>query len=91
VAIKHLCLLFGIIPSACLQILKNMLKLAVRRLCGRPIARVEFPNEDKMQQFAQLVNVHEPTVTDGIGFMDGVSFTSECTSEKIQQKTFYCG
>jgi hypothetical protein len=68
-----------------------MPKLAVRRLLRHPIAKVEFPNQDKMQQFAQLVNICEPTITDVIGFMDGVSFTSECTSEKIQQNAFYCG
>jgi hypothetical protein len=41
-------------------------------LHGHPIAWVEFPNEDKMQQFDQLVNAREPAVTDVIGFMDGV-------------------
>jgi hypothetical protein len=90
-AIKHLCLLFDTTPSACSRILKNMLKLVVRRLRHHPIVRVEFPNEQRKQQFAQLISVHEPAVTDVIGFMDGVSFKSECTSKHIQQNAFYCG
>jgi hypothetical protein len=39
-------------------------KLAVRQLHSHPIAKVEFPNEDKMQQFLQLLNICEPTITD---------------------------
>ena len=35
---KHLCMLFGIMPSACSCILNNMLKIAVRRLCNHPSA-----------------------------------------------------
>jgi hypothetical protein len=90
-SVKHLCLLFGITPSVCSRILSNMLKLVVRTLRHHPVAKVEFPDEEKMQQFAQIVCTHEPSVQDVIGFMDGVSFTSECTSEKIRQNAFYCG
>jgi hypothetical protein len=68
-----------------------MIKLAVQQLHDNLSAWVEFPNKDKMQQLSQLANVYEPTVTDVIGFMDGVSFTSKCTSEKIQRNVFYCG
>ena len=45
----------------------------------------------KMQHFAQLVSLCEPTITDIIGFVDGVSFSSECTSEHVKQNAFYCG
>ena len=38
-----------------------------------------------------MVNQHEPAISDVIGLMDGVSFTSECTSEHITQNAFYCG
>ena len=30
-------------------------------------------------------------VTNVIGFMDGVSLSSECTDERIEQNLFYCG
>jgi hypothetical protein len=70
---------------------KQHAQACVRRLHGHPIAWGEFSNEDEMQQFSQLVNICEPTVTDVIGFMDSVSFIYKCTSEKIQQSAFYCG
>ena len=44
-----------------------------------------------MQQFALMVNNRELGTSDVIGFMDGVSFKSECTSEHITQNAFYCG
>jgi hypothetical protein len=45
----------------------------------------------KMQQFALMVIHQEPTISDVTGFMDGFSFTLECTSERVTQNTFYCG
>jgi hypothetical protein len=38
-----------------------------------------------------MVNHWEPAISDVIGFMDGVSFTPECTSERVTQNAFYCG
>jgi len=38
-----------------------------------------------------MVQLREPEVDDIIGFMDGVSFSSECTDERIEQNAFYCG
>jgi hypothetical protein len=88
---KHLCLIFGITPSACSRIINRMLVRVVNRLRFHPHARVKFPNEEKMQQFASMVELREPSVTDVIGFMDGVSMTSECTNERITQNAYYCG
>ena len=85
---KHLCLIFGITPSACSRILNNMLKLVVRRLRDHDIAKVSFPSPEKMQQFAIMVNNRAPAISDVIGLMDGVSFKSECSSERITQNAF---
>ena len=38
-----------------------------------------------------MVNHHEPPILDVNVSLDGVSFTSECTSEHVTQNTFYCG
>jgi len=88
---KHLCLIFGITPSACSRILNKMLDRVVSRLRFHPYARVKFPNNEKMQQFASMIESREPSVSDVIGFMDGVSLTSECTDERITQNAYYCG
>jgi hypothetical protein len=44
-----------------------------------------------MREYADMVQQREPEVDDIIGFMDGVSFSSECTDERIKQNAFYCG
>ena len=88
---KFLCLLFGITPSAFSRILHNMLRMAVRRLWNNPLARVQFPNEEKMQQFADMIKLREPEVGNVIGFMDGLSLTTECTSERLTQNAYYSG
>jgi hypothetical protein len=45
----------------------------------------------KMREFADLVQAREQLVDNIIGFMDGVLFPAECTSERVQQNSFYCG
>ncbi len=50
-----------------------------------------IPFSQKMQQFAVLGNGRELTIDDFNGFIDDVSFPSECTSERITQNAFYCG
>jgi hypothetical protein len=47
--IKWLCLIFGITPSPCSRILKRILRMTVKRLRNHPLARIKFPNEEKMR------------------------------------------
>jgi hypothetical protein len=44
-----------------------------------------------LEYYAQLIHQREPAVDDVIGFMDGVSLTSECTSEPVVQSSMYSG
>lgn len=88
---KHLCMLFGIVPSVCSRAINMMLRKVVMALRDHPIARVRFPDEAKMRLFADMVQLREPSVNDIIGFMDGVSFPAECTDDKIEQNAYYCG
>jgi hypothetical protein len=88
---KHLCMLFGIIPTVCGKVVRAMLRRAVERLSDDPIAAVRFPSVEKMREFARMVQARAPIVDDIIGFMDGVSIPAECTDERIEQNAFYCG
>ena len=88
---KHLCMIFGLVPTVCGTVVRAMLRRAVERLADDPIAAVRFPNEEKMREFARMVQAREPIVDDIIGFMDGVSIPAECTDERIEQNAFYCG
>ena len=89
--VKWLCLIFGITPSACSRILNTMLKRVARRLQFHPFSRVKFPNTEKMEEFAQMIKLREPLADDVIGFMDGLSLTTECTDERLTQNAYYCG
>ena len=88
---KHLCLIFGVIPSVCGRVINTMLKKTVRLLRNNPIAQIKFPDEAKMRVLADMVQLQEPAVDDIIGFMDGVSLSAKCTDERIEQNAFYCG
>ena len=88
---KYLCLIFGITPSVCNRAINSMLKRIVRKLRTHPMARIKFPNIQKMAEFAAMVQQREPLVNDIIGFMDGVSFSSQSTDERVAQNAMYCG
>ena len=68
-----------------------MLKLVVERLHHHPIAVIKFPSLERMQQFAEMVRISQPTINDVIRFMEGVTFASECNSEILNQNAFYSG
>jgi hypothetical protein len=80
-----LCLIFGITPSPCSRILRRMLRMTVKRLRSHPLARVEFPNKARMRLYLDIVSAREPTVTNVIGFMDGLGLTTECIDERLTQ------
>jgi hypothetical protein len=86
---KHLCLIFGITPSICSRVIKKMLLLVVRKLKRHRLAKIKFPDEEKMASFARQINQREPVVNDVIGFMDGIALQSECTLEAIMQNSMY--
>ena len=68
-----------------------MLKRVLWRLRYRPIAKIKFPDPAMMRKFADMVQEREPLVDNIIGFMDGVSFPSECTDERVEQNGYYSG
>jgi hypothetical protein len=73
--IKWLCLILGITPT----------------LRFHPLVRIKFPDEQKMQQFAEMICIREPTISNVIGFMDKLGLATEMTDERIQQNAYYCG
>jgi hypothetical protein len=88
---KHLCLIFGLTPSVYRKAINWMLQRTARLLNGHPFVKVKFPDDLKMREYADMVQAREPIADDVIGFMDGVSFQTECTSERMEQNAFYCG
>jgi hypothetical protein len=87
----HLCLIFGITPSVCSRVINMMLKRTVQLLRDHPFARVRFPDDAKMRDFANMVQRREPMVDDIIGFLDRMLFLVQCTDKRIRQNAMYCG
>ena len=50
-----------------------------------PLGRVFFQAMKKMQQFASMINDHEPAIDAVIGFMDRVSPSTKFTDERLVQ------
>ncbi len=63
----------------------------MKRLRYHPLARIKFPDEQKMQMFAEMIHLREPTISNVIGFMDGLGLAMEMTDKRIQQNAYYCG
>ena len=89
--IKHLCLIFGITPTRCSAVICHLLRAIPSKLQLHAFAKVVFPNNEKMAEFAAMIEQREPLAHDVIGFMDGVALKTECTSERVTQNTFYNG
>ena len=53
--IKNLCLIFGVVPSCCSDVINKMLRLVVKKLKNHPLAKVRFPNKEQMASFASLI------------------------------------
>ncbi len=71
---------------------KKNLHMTVKRLRFHPLARIKFPDEQKMQQFVEMISIREQTtISNVIRFMDGLGLAMEMTDERIQQNAYYCG
>jgi hypothetical protein len=88
---KHLCLIFGIVPSVANEEIHEMLERLVPKLKGNHHARVKFPDVNECRHLAELVRRREPLVPDVIGFTDGLKCTVQCGSDAAQQDLDYCG
>jgi hypothetical protein len=86
---KHLCLIFGITPSCCCRFVNKLLRLVVKQLSTNKHARIEFPSDEKMETFAAMIGNREKIANDVIGFMDGLSLSTECSSTPEIQNSFY--
>ena len=89
--IKHLCMLFGVVPSTCSRVITNMLFLVCRVLSRHPDSKISFPSSEEMEHLAALVALREPRVQDVIGFLDGMTIPVQCAEDLISQSKDYNG
>ena len=88
---KHLCLLFGVVPTTANIVIRYMMTLLCKKLKNNASATVSFPDADKMAEFAAMVNVREPTVDNVICFVDGLSLAVQCSDNEFLQNAAYNG
>ena len=88
---KHICMIFGVIPTTASRTINHMLHLVARRLVRNEHARIKFPDEEEMQLFAEMVRRREPLVDNVIGFVDGVSIPIQCSDDENEQTAHYNG
>ncbi len=65
--------------------------MTVKWFCYHLLARIKFPDGQKMQLFVEMIRLRESTILNIIGFMDGLGLATEMTDERIQQNAYYCG
>ena len=70
---NHLCLLFGVVPTTCSNIMINrMLKLVCKMLPKDFATAIRWPmSEEEKVEWAAMVQARVPTVDNAIGFADG--------------------
>ena len=59
------------------------------KVTDHPFSKIEFPNQEKMSKWARMIQQREPIADDVIGFMDGLSLHSECSSDNLEQNAMY--
>ena len=78
-------------PLALLSYSKKKLRMTVKQLRFHPLARIKFLDEQKMQRFAEMTSLREPTISNVIRFMDGLGLAMEMTDKRLQQNAYYYG
>ena len=90
--VKFLCMIFGIVPTTCIKYINEMMKLVVKKLKNHEAAKISFPmSETRKQHYADLVYAREPSISNCIGFVDGVAIPVQCSSEILEQNKFCNG
>ena len=89
--IKYLCSQFGILEGTASTIIKSMCELVIKKLKSRPESSITWPNEDKMQEWAELVRLREPLTRNVIGFVDGLALHVQCSEDIEEQAAAHNG
>jgi len=88
---KHLCCIFGVVPTVCNGSINDTLVKIVRALTKHPLAKIEFPAHDEMEMLASQVARREATVRYIIGFTDGCQIKVCCGEDDDEQGMHYNG
>ena len=62
-----------------------MITRVIEALRSHPVAMIKFPNLEEITRYV------EPSVRIVIGFIDGLSLPTQCSSDEDEQNAFYNG
>ena len=88
---KHLCLIFGVVPSTANVVINRLILVVISRLKRHESAKIKWPSEEEKVKWAQLVNNREPSVNLVIGFVDGLAIHVQCSANENDQSEAYNG
>ena len=88
---KHLALIFGVLPNTVTTIINKMSKRIVIALQNHPLAKIQFPTIDEIQELCEMVREREPMIDDVFGFLDGLALPVQCSPDLNIQNAFYNG
>ena len=88
---KHICLIFGVLPSSANVIIGRMRSLLCLKLKNHETSKICWPTDMQMEEWAGMIRVREPTVRHVIGFCDGVAIHIQCSDSEVEQSKAYNG
>jgi hypothetical protein len=74
-------MLFGVLQCTVSQALRYVVPLVSERMVDNPMARIAFPTEAEMHDYAEMVMQREPDAEDVMGFLDGCAMPIHCSWE----------
>jgi hypothetical protein len=54
---------------------------SIKALLKHPSSHIKFPDDNEMAEYARLISLKEPAVSNIIGFIDGVSTPVQCSDD----------
>ncbi len=84
-------MLFGITQTGTSNYLTFCTHILVRVLQGMNDARIMRPNEDRVQQYKDSIQIQHPSLENVWCTMDGLKLMIECSSNDDEQNHFYNG
>lgn len=89
--LKHLSMIFCVSESTVLYTVNKIIKKIIFYLKDNVKSAIKFPTAAKMEYYASLVARREPTITNVIGFVDGLSLPVQCSEDPETQSLMYNG
>jgi hypothetical protein len=90
-SVKNLQQIFGCSAWLVSTVIRDYLILVKKTLISHPDVEIKWPSPEEMARIAALVENREPTMTNIIGFLDGLHLFCQCNDDTTEQGQYYNG